>query len=471
MNWVGTAATRIADAVQRGDATATQVIADHIDHARLADRVVAALRMMREEEAIAEAEQVDELYGLGALPLAGVPVAVAENTPVAGLPVALPSRTPLAAQDDEVVRRLRGAGAVVLGVTRISELGLWAMTDDSAAITRNPWRSDLSAGGAAGGAAAAVAAGITPVAQATDGFGSLRIPAACCGVLGLKSGQGLIEYRSGDWLDTAEHGVMATTVEDLAASFAVLIGRHDAPAPESGRVRVAMSWRTPLPGVTADSDVREAVSAAARTLVAAGHDVIGADPPYLTRLAMMLSATWTAVAHLGAESLEQPQPRTQRHAAIGAQALRRQLAREGERLDWRERCVAWFADGGYDLLLLPTLPGPAPAARYWSERSWRVNTAASLRLSAFTAPWNLAGLPALTVPWGVRRDGMPGSVQLVAPPGAEATLLATAALFEERAPWRRHAPSWPRDPSHLLRERTAAYPFVAIDPSVALRTA
>src|SRR5258707_1361647 len=139
-NWVGATALQIAHAVQRGDATATQVVADHLDHARLADRVVDALRILRDAASIAEAESVDDQPDLRALTLAGVPVVVAEDTPVAGLPTwhgSAAARGPVADRDHEVVRRLRGAGAVVLGVTRMSELGLWTTTDDASAITRN----------------------------------------------------------------------------------------------------------------------------------------------------------------------------------------------------------------------------------------------------------------------------------------------------------------------------------------------
>ncbi len=142
--WVGATAKQIARAVRRGDASATQVVADHLDHVDRADPELAAFRVVRGGEAIVEAEKVDEQDDLANLPLAGVPVAVKENTAVAGLPTwngSAAARTPIAEDDHEVVRRLRGAGAVILGVTRMPELGLWALTDDESAVTRNPWRS------------------------------------------------------------------------------------------------------------------------------------------------------------------------------------------------------------------------------------------------------------------------------------------------------------------------------------------
>jgi amidase len=456
---VGASARKIARAVQRGDTTATQVVADHIDHARLADRVLAALRVRRDAAAIVEAELVDEQPDLGVLPLAGVPIAIGEDTPIAGTwpgPPAVPAA--VAGRDHEAVRRLRGAGAIVIGTGRTSEFGLWPATDDSSAITRNPWRSDRGAGGAAGGAAAAVAAGIVPLAHAVDGLGSVRVPAACCGVLGLKPGRGLIDDER--WLGLAAHGLLATTVDDLALAFAAL--RGGPAAPPRAPLRIAVSLRAPVPGVQPDPEVRAAVALAARTLIGRGHAATAADPPYPARLALMTATTWSAVASRMATDAPDLQPRTRTQVALGRRALRHRLVREGERVDWRERCLAWFRDRGYDVLLLPVLPTGAPPAAYWSERGWRANVAAALRVTAYTAPWNLAGLPALSVPCGRRADGMPAAVQLVGPPGAEATLLALASVLAEAVPWSRHASSWPRDPQRALRERTAAYPTVAV---------
>ena len=144
--WVGATAKQISRAVRRGDTTATQVVADHLEQIAITDPSLAAFRVVRAGEAIAEAEKVDDQEDLANLPLAGVPVAVKENTPVAGLPTWFGSaavRTAVAEEDHEVVRRLRGAGAVVVGVTRMPEMGLWATTDGACASTayRIAWPS------------------------------------------------------------------------------------------------------------------------------------------------------------------------------------------------------------------------------------------------------------------------------------------------------------------------------------------
>src|SRR5690242_13460439 len=156
--WVGVSATRIARAVRRGDATATWVAVNHLDYAARVDGQLRALGVLRDGTAIAEAELVDDQPTLAHLSLAGVPVVVPQTVEVAGLPTA----RGLAWSDHEVVRRLRGAGAIVLGTAR------------TVATIRNPWRSDRVAGGSVGGAAAAVAGGLAPLAVGTDTRGAVR---------------------------------------------------------------------------------------------------------------------------------------------------------------------------------------------------------------------------------------------------------------------------------------------------------
>ncbi|NUT22342.1 MAG: amidase [Hamadaea sp.] len=450
--WVGATAKQIARAVRRGDASATQVVADHLDYIRANDDQVHAFRALREAEAAFEAAEVDDQPDLGHLPLAGVPVALKENTSIAGLPIwrgSAAARSDVADADHEVVRRLRGAGAVIVGVTRMPELGLWATTDDDTAITRNPWNLERTPGGSSGGSAAAVAAGLVPIAHGNDGLGSIRIPAACCGLVGLKPGRGVVPAQLGreDWFGLVEHGILATTVADAAVGFSVLAGRTPGKLEHPPRLRVAVSLRSPVAGTAADAANREAVSAATKLLVEAGHDTVSADPAYPVGLGLRGMATWFAAAYRDAEDAglldAGLQRRSRRHLRMGRWAWNRGLIREEDREGFRERSIAFFGDRNFDVLLTPALARTPLPARSWSSRSWLSNVTACLRFAPYAAPWNVAGLPALTVPVGVRPDGLPAAVQLVGPPGSELTLLAIAGQFELLHAWRRHAPGFP----------------------------
>jgi amidase len=446
--WVGATAKQIARAVRRGDVTATQVVADHLEQIAISDPSLHAFRTVRAAEAIAEAEKVDEQEDLANLPLAGVPVAVKENTPVAGLPVwhgSAAARRPVAEKDHEVVRRLRGAGAVVVGITRMPEMGLWAVTDDAEVATRNPWNLDRTPGGSSGGSAAAVAAGLVPMAQGNDGLGSLRIPAACCGAVGFKPGRGVVPAELGidSWFGLAENGVLATTVADAALGFSVLAGRRPATLTEPGRLRVGVSLRAPVTGVRPDQPNRSAVATAAKLLVGAGHDTLTADPAYPARLQLLGTGIWLAAAYREAEAAgydrSMLQPRTRHHIRLGGVAWRRGWVHESQLTGWRERCVRFFADHGIDVLLTPVLATTPPLAEGHAGARWQRNMRTSLGYAPYAAPWNLAGLPALAVPVGTRPDGLPLAVQLVGPPDSELTLLAVAGQLEAANPWQRLA--------------------------------
>ncbi|MDR7279280.1 amidase [Catenuloplanes atrovinosus] len=449
-NWVGATAKQIARGVRRGDTSATQVVADHLEHIAAREPLFGAFRIVRGGEAATEAEKVDEQHDLTRLPLAGVPVAVKENTAIAGLPTwhgSAAARGPIEEEDHEVVRRLRGAGAIVVATSRMPELGVFALTDDSDGPTRNPWDLTRTPGGSSGGAAAAVAAGLVPMAHGNDGFGSLRIPAACCGLVALKPGRGVVPPPAGAtaFFGMGEHGVLTTTVADAAIGFSVLAGRDSAKLVEPSGLRIAISTRSPVPGVRADAPNRDAVAVASRLLVAAGHTAVACDPAYPASIGTRGFATWLADATQKADEAGLPlsalQRRNRTHARLGKIAMRRGYVREDDREGFRRRSIAFFADNGFDVLVTPALAATPPAAEGWVERSWSANALACMRFAPFAAPWNLAALPALVVPVGVRPDGLPLAVQLVGPPGSETTLLAVAGQFEMAAPWQRHAPS------------------------------
>ncbi|MGY1643723.1 amidase [Geodermatophilus sp. SYSU D00703] len=467
---VGLPATDLAARVRAGDLTAVDVVRAHLAHLDEVEPRVAAFRVVRREAALAEAAAVDAAPDRAALPLAGVPIAVKDNVAVAGEACtdgspACPQRT--AAEDHPVVARLRAAGAVVVGITRAPELCLYASTDGPGTVTRNPWDTARSPAGSSGGSAAAVASGVVPLAHGNDGMGSMRLPAAACGLVTLKPGRGVVPAGVGadDWSGMTENGALATTVADLALAHAVMAGEEPAPLEPPGRpLRIAVSTRSPVPGVRADAPALDAVERVAAALGAAGHEVVRRDPPVPPSAAAGAIARWMAgaaddAAHLGIAPADL-QPRSRTHARIGRFVRAAGLVRPGTAERFRERMVAFFGGAGpsaspqepapslsgvgggevLDVLLTPVTTGPPLPARPWHERSFLANVTANARWAPWTAAWNLAGLPALVLPAGTRPGGLPLAVQFAGPPGAERRLLWLAGELERRQPWRRHAP-------------------------------
>ncbi|MGY2085310.1 amidase [Blastococcus sp. SYSU DS0539] len=445
---VGLSATEIATRVRAGELTAVEVVRAHLDHIEAVDARVGAFRVVRREAALAEAAAVDASLTRFALPLAGVPVAIKDNIAVAGeiCTDGSPARRSAPERKDHViVTRLRKAGAVVVGITRAPELCLYAATDGPGTVTRNPWDTALSPAGSSGGSAAAVASGSVPVAHGNDGMGSLRLPAAACGLVTLKPGLGVLPGGIGadDWSGMAVNGALATTVADLAVTHAVMAEEQPAQPAAPGRpLRIAVSTRSPVPGVGADAATRAAVDAVVARLREAGHTVVRRNPPVTPGAAAGALVRWMAGAEDDAEFLgidrAELQPRSRTHARIGRLVRRLGLVRPRTQQRFRERMIRFFDD--VDLLLTPVTTGPPLPARPWHERSFLANITANARWAPWTAAWNLAGIPAAVLPAGTRPGGPPVPVQFVGPPGAEERLLWVAGELEARQPWRRYAP-------------------------------
>ena len=444
---VGRSAGELAERVRAGTISPAEVVRAHLARILAVDGRVGAFQDVRRERALAEAEALARAPDLGSLPLAGVPIAIKDNLDVAGEPTRMGCRatpeTP-AAGDSEAVRRLRAAGAIVVGKTRLPELGIWATTDGAFGVTRSPWGLERTAGGSSGGSAAAVAAAMVPIALGNDGMGSIRIPAAACGLVGVKPGAGVVPTGIGahDWFGMAENGPLTTTVADAAHVLSVLADRPDLAevrAP-TGPVRIALSTRSPAQGVRAERAWAEAARASAALLRQAGHAVEHADPRYPTAFVPAIFGHWFAGPLADAERLDprRLEPRTRRHLAWGRLARRLGLVSARRREAWRGLHASFFEH--HDVLLTPALARVPPPADHWSERSWLANVVACVRYAPFNAPWNFAGFPALVVPAGRHPSGMPLAVQLVAAPGGEALLLSLAAELERLQPWPRHAP-------------------------------
>ena len=444
-------ATSVADAVRSGRVTAVEAASQALARIDERDGDLAAFQVVRREGALRDAAAVDHARR-DALPLAGVPVAIKDNVPVEGEPMRVGSAaTESYAQlaNHEVVRRLRAAGAVVVGITRVPELCIFGQTDSVYGITRNPWDLSRTPGGTSGGSAAAVAAGIVPIAHGNDGMGSVRIPAACTGLVGIKPGGGLVpaDLGANDWYGMSENGALATTVADTALMLSVLAGDPSlalvSDASDGPVLRIAVSTRPPVQGVSLDREHVRALFQTAGALRHAGHDVERFDPTYPTLTAVAALARWFAGTADDAEHLDPAllERRTLTHAALGRFAKQRGLLRESWRDAWIERAGEVLTT--YDVLMTPVLAAPPIEAKRWGETSWVTTMAAIVPWAPYAAPWNLASFPAMSVPAGVHPTaGTPMSVQLVARPGREAMLLSLAASIEALRPWPRLAPPY-----------------------------
>lgn len=311
---------------------------------------------------------------------------------------------------------------------------VFGTTDSTFGISRNPWDPERTPGGSSGGAAAAVAAGAVPVAHGNDGMGSIRVPAACGGLVGIKPGSGVVPHDLGSgWFGMAENGPLATTVADAALVLSVMSDRPElADCVEPGPLRVAVSTAAPVAGVRLNPQWRQATREIADLLNGEGHRVVKADPPYGQRLAISAIVRWTAGTELDARQVPDRSKlavRTARHAALGRVALRFGFPREAGRRRWLRRAENFIAD--HDVLLTPALATSPPTARAWSDRGWLANFWSNAQYAPFAAPWNMTGWPAMCVPAGLDPAGRPLAVQLVAKPGGEALLLG---LAPDRAP-------------------------------------
>lgn len=440
-------ALEIAAAVRAGTLTAREATASALTRIERSQPSINAWQVIRREAAIAEAEAIDARPDRADLPLAGVPVAIKDNVPVAGEPMRVGTRAtdpaPQAA-DHEVVRRLREAGAVVVGLTRVPELCIWAATDSVFGVTRNPWDPTRTPGGSSGGTAAAISSGDVAIGLGNDGMGSIRIPSACCGLVGLKPGTGVVPtgYSTSAWNGMSEHGPIATTVADAAAMFAVLAGDAGfAEVTDPGRLRIAFSVRGPSATTLVAGPWKDGVRRVA-DLLRADHHVQEKSPRYPASLMTTTSlALWTTGAAEEAALLEDPrllERRNKVHTGIGRALAQRGYPKPKAREEWRTRAREFFDD--IDVLITPTLAQPPIKAKDWNRVGWGRTLLANASYAPFAAPWNIAGWPAMSVPAGHDASGRPLGVQLVGRPGSERTLLGLAAQIERLQPWQRIAP-------------------------------
>jgi amidase len=442
---VPTTATAIAERVRAGDLTAVDATSAALRRIGARDGAVRAFRVVRSAAALAEAAAVDARSDRYSLPLAGVPVAIKDNVSVSGERIldgvseACGAGLPISETDHPVVKRLRAAGAVVVGLTRVPEACLWGETSDRDGVTANPARPGRTAGGSSGGSAAAVAAGMVPLAHGNDGLGSLRGPGAACGLVSIKPGRGVVPARLGpsDWFGMAENGPLTTTVTDTALGLSVLAGRPELAVVSDGAgLRVALGLNRPMLTTVTAAPMAASARAAAAQLAAFGHPVAQVRVPYPADPSILV-LRWFGAAAVDVDDLiargADPrllQPRTRRHAALGRAALARGLLRPAPVARLASEFERFFAGSGvpggagFDVLITPTLARAPMRARRYARLPWAVSAIGSSAYAPFPPLWNLLGWPAMTVPF--RGEG----VQLVARPGGESDLLALAAKLE-----------------------------------------
>jgi amidase len=439
--------------MRRGDASARDLA--HLALARIEklDPELNAFGAVHGDRALTEADEADRRRAAGEDgPLLGVPIAVKDEIDIAGHVTSrgTDAFTVPAAADAEVVRRLRAGGAVIVGKTTMPELGLWPFTESVTwGVTRNPWDTGRTPGGSSGGSAAAVAAGIVPAALAADGAGSIRIPAACTGLFGLKPQRDRVPRAPHDedgshWIvfgaltrSVLDSGIMLDALTESAGTFTA------AARAEPGPLRVAVSEAFP-PGVLGRlaPDVRDALRDTADLVRGLGHTVVERDVDFGPRdTAIVLALLFRGVRDIVAET-ERP-GRLERRSRAFARPGALVPGRVRERLLEAERRLAarvgtLFDD--HDVLLTPVMSQPAVRAGLMEGRGATVTYFWESGWVPFNVLWNSTGQPAASVPAGFSGDGLPLAVQIVGRPEAEATLLSLAAQLEGARPWADHRP-------------------------------
>ena len=439
--------------IRAGEASSVELVQLCLERIERIDPALNAFVTVCGDEALSTAAIADSTQADA--PFHGVPIAVKDLAATAGIRTTYSSHAYadyVPNFDTAVVRRIREAGFVIVGKTNTPEFGTVAFTEsDLNGSTRNPWNTALTPGGSSGGAAAAVAAGLVPIAHATDGGGSIRIPASCCGLFGLKPSRGRVSsapFGSLEGLSTA--GPMARTVDDAAHLLDVLAGYEPgdpwwAPPPERPfaettresppPLRIAVTSTPPI-DASIDPECVAALAAAAELLAELGHDVREETPPW--READLFDK-FIAVWQVG--------PALHPVDAALMTSLNRGLvesARTTSAADYgravgslqtlARRIVSFWSE--VDVVVTPTLALPPVPIGWQEEVDGPIEQLLrNTEFTPFTAVANLTGQPAMSLPLHWSEAGLPIGVQAIGPPAGDALLLSLAAQIEGARPW------------------------------------
>ena len=451
--------TRQAELVRSGEVSPRELVETYLERIERLDPTLNAFRVVLPERALAEAQQAEARRNSGDdRPLLGVPIAIKDDTDVGGevTGFGVDQLNPPAERDAEVVRRLRAAGAIIIGKTNVPELTAQPFTETAAfGATRNPWSLAHTPGGSSGGSAAAVAAGLVGAALGSDGAGSIRIPAACCGLFGIKPSRGRVSNAPSaeGWRGLAVRGPLTRTVADAALFLDAIHGPHEvdavvAPPPAEsyaaaaarppGKLRVALSFKVP-PGLLAplEGSVRRATLETAELLRSLGHEVVERDPDYGLQASNNVTARLLRGVADDAEKylpLSRLERRTRGLVRAGRALPDALIARaRADEAAITQRIVALWDD--VDVLLTPALAKPPLRVGALDGRNWLWSLLAATTFIPFTPPFNVTGQPGVAVPAGFGPDGLPRAVQLVGRPHDEATLISLSAQIEAERPW------------------------------------
>ncbi|MGA9100631.1 amidase family protein [Aeromicrobium sp.] len=416
------------------DLTVATLAAVERENARL--NAVVELLADRAFDAAAEADRRRAEGDDG--PLLGVPVAIKNDLDITGLVTALGSRanTRPATADAELVARMLRAGMVPVATTTLPELAIYGFTESEAnGITRNPHHLDHSPGGSSGGSAALVGAGAVSAATASDGAGSVRIPAASCGLVGFKPTHGTMP-SSGGWHGMSTQGGLAQRVVDVAVYLKTL-GSFDADLvtaaaidPKPLRVGVSTSASVATRAVPLDSQVRAALDATAALLDQDGHDVREVSIPYRLDAKLLMIRFLAGIRDVAAAADDPShlEKRTRQVARLGRPFGPGSIVRARNAGDRWGGTV--HDDLGVDVLLTPVMSGPALPIGHFDGRGGIRTVLGMNSFYPFTAQWNHAATPAASMPVGRTSDGLPLAVQLIARRGDDATLMSLIGQLE-----------------------------------------
>ena len=451
-------AARQAEMVRAGEVSPTELVQLCLERIARLDPQLNAFRKVFAEKALLEAQQAEARLKAGEeRPLLGVPIAIKDEVAVAGEVTTFGTDAfdRPAKEDCEMVRRLREAGAILIGLTLLPEMAICGFTESATyGVTRNPWDPQRSPAGSSGGSAAAVASGMVPIASAGDGGGSIRLPASSCGLFGLKPTRGRIPLDPLDegWNGLAVLGCLSRTVRDTALWLDVTAGGSketgappppDLPFLESaktapGKLRIAYSTLAPRAAAppTVDEVVKVAVSDAAGLLRSLGHDATPSDPDW-GGIGNNISARFLRGVSDTVDEVPHPERLESRTRGFGR--LGRMLpdglyerALRGREVD-AARVNALF--DSFDVLVTPVMGGTAIPIRRWEGKGALRTVIGMSRFYPYCVPWNHLGNPAMSVPMGIAADGLPLAVQMIGRHGREATLLSLAAQIEAERPW------------------------------------